>query len=214
MCSNSWGRTSLLSLKSAFNLSLAFPSSSTYSFSTKNLCSSSDFSCPKYLSSPFSTFSTILAKIQLSILPKLIFSSSFISFCRESTNCSYDSFAITVRVFISNPLTLSPFWLTAILSPLPISCLFFISEVVSFRVHIWKTFGLSHPSFKAEWEKINESGSSKLSSFSLSLIILLNVSLSALVFPFVSFSSKYSFPLLDFFLSAEKYPSCAKDALW
>ena len=55
-------------------------------------------------------------------------------------------------------------------------------------------------------------GSSKLKSFSLSFIILLNVSSSAFVLPFVSLNSLYSTPLFVFFLSVEKYPSCAVEA--
>ncbi len=44
---------------------------------------------------------------------------------------------------------------------------------MSRRVQIWKTFGLSQPSLSAEWEKMNLSGVSKLSSFSLSFMIRL-----------------------------------------
>ena len=36
-----------------------------------------------------------------------------------------------------------------------------------FSVQIWNTFGLSHPSRRAEWEKMNRVGSSKDNSRSL-----------------------------------------------
>ena len=41
------------------------------------------------------------------------------------------------------------------------------------QAQIWKTFGLSQPSRSAEWEKMNFSLVSKLSSFSLSFMIRL-----------------------------------------
>ena len=44
---------------------------------------------------------------------------------------------------------------------------------MSRSAQIWKTFGLSQPSFSAEWEKMNFSGVSKPSSFSLSFMIRL-----------------------------------------
>lgn len=53
----------------------------------------------------------------------------------------------------------------------PISWRFLISLAVSFSVQIWNTFGLSQPSRKAEWEKINRNGLSSESKLSLSRII-------------------------------------------
>ena len=76
-------------------------------------------------------------------------------------------------------------------------------EVVSFKVQIWKTFGLSQPSLKAEWENMNFNLVSKLKSLSLSFMIKLNVdssSLFALNFPALVSLVSLTFP----FLSTEK----------
>ena len=47
------------------------------------------------------------------------------------------------------------------------------SVPISRRAQIWKTFGLSQPSLKAEWEKMNFRRVSKLSNFSFSCMIRL-----------------------------------------
>ena len=51
--------------------------------------------------------------------------------------------------------------------PRPTSCRFCVVLSLCFIVQIWNTFGLSQPSRRAEWEKINRVGSSKDSSRSL-----------------------------------------------
>ena len=57
--------------------------------------------------------------------------------------------------------------------PRPIVCRRSRSEPMARSTQIWKTFGLSQPSRSAEWEKMNFSFESKLSSFSFSRMIRL-----------------------------------------
>ena len=46
------------------------------------------------------------------------------------------------------------------------------SDWRALKLQIWKTLGLSQPSLSAEWLKMNFSGYEKLSSFSLSRMIM------------------------------------------
>jgi hypothetical protein len=81
--------------------------------------------------------------------------------------------AITVSVFTSKPRTRSPFWFTHKRRPRPMVCRRQRSVSRVLKLQIWKTLGLSQPSFSAEWLKMNFSGDSKPSSFSLSRMIRL-----------------------------------------
>lgn len=75
-----------------------------------------------------------------------------------------------------------------------------ISLFESFRAHNWKILGLSHPSLKAEWEKINLVGSLKVSNFSLFFKIKSYAEASLLPFEFESSLSSFK----SFFLSLLK----------
>ena len=122
--------------------------------------------------------------------------------------------ATTVSVLISCTLSPQlctsirlPFWLTQRRRPRPTSCRFAVLLSECFKVQIWNTFGLSQPSRRAEWEKMNRVGSSKDSSRSLFLRIR--------SYAETSFSSKPSlFALLSMlrpvFLSMLKYPLCTR----
>ena len=90
----------------------------------------------------------------------------------------YDSLAMIVNAFTSNTppcSTLSscrsPSLFTHRRIPRPTSWRFFVVLSESFNVQIWKTLGLSQPSFSAECENIKRVGSSKESRRSLSFII-------------------------------------------
>ena len=64
-------------------------------------------------------------------------------------------------------------WLTHRRRPRPMVCRRSRSVRTSRSAQIWKTLGLSQPSRKAECEKMNLSGVSRLKSFSFSFMIRL-----------------------------------------
>ena len=140
---------------------------------------------------------------------------SAISVCKPLANDSYDSLAITVSRLTrctSLPKTLasmrSPCPFTQRRSPRPTSWRLRTSAELCFRVQIWKTFGLSHPSRRAECEKIKRIGSFRSSRRSLFFIIKSYASSSVYSLVPRSVLLSISFP----FLSLEKYPSWAFDA--
>ena len=113
-------------------------------------------------------------KKSISALVGRSYKSALMSFCRSATKVAYPSEAITVSLFTlwtSSGNTCAsmrtPCWSTQRRRPRPTSCRF-CEMLLDWRSEqIWNTFGLSHPSRKAEWEKMKRTDSSKLSNLSL-----------------------------------------------
>ncbi len=74
---------------------------------------------------------------------------------------------------MSRSSTRSPAWLTHSRRPRPTFWRQVNVDFCSISVQTWNTLGLSQPSFSAEWEKMNRRGQSKLSSHSLSRMMVL-----------------------------------------
>ncbi len=125
------------------------------------------------VSSVFVSSNTIPLNRSSCNMPNLMPVSSSISFCSLSANSAKLSFAITCKRLIFLSSMRSPSWLTQRRRPRPTFWRAVRVFFCSMSVQTWNTFGLSQPSFSAEWEKIKRRGQSKDKSHSLSFIIVL-----------------------------------------
>ena len=143
---------------------------------------------PRSLSCPCSSVLKIFENSLWRTRPILTPEATY-SFWRLSAKSRYDSFATTVSCAMLRSATLSPSWFTGNRSPRPIVCLRSVVPPISRNAQIWKLFGLSHPSLKAEWLKIKRTFSFSSNRRDLSRIIKSYASSLSLDESFVSTNS-------------------------